>query len=276
MNQTSAVPVVASILEVPGARLHYELRGTGPLVLLVGAPMHAAQFAPLADLLAVDHMVLTTDPRGVNRSLVEDPDADSTPQMRADDLARLIAHVGAGRAAVFGSSGGAVSALALAQAHPEHVHTVVAHEPPLIELLDDRERRRELTEDYVATYLSGDVVGAWRKFLAHANIDLPDEAFEQMFAEQRDPQQVADEHFWFAHELRPSAYWRPDVAALRAGPTRIVVGIGADSTGEVCDLTATALAGDLGIEPIVFPGGHIAFVDDPAGFVPRLRAVLDS
>ena len=60
--------------------------------------------------------------------------------MRADDLARLLIHLDAGPAVVLGSSGGAVSALALVQAHPELVHTVIAHEPPLDELLDDREQ----------------------------------------------------------------------------------------------------------------------------------------
>ena len=58
----------ATTLDVPGARLHYELRGTGPLIALVAAPMDATAFAPLADLLATDHTVLTTDPRGINRS----------------------------------------------------------------------------------------------------------------------------------------------------------------------------------------------------------------
>ena len=102
----------------PGARLHYEVRGRGPLVVLVGAPMDAAAFAPLADLLAADHTVLTTDPRGINRSSVDDPDRDSTPELRADDLARLLTHLDAGPAAVLGSSGGAVSALALAAGPP--------------------------------------------------------------------------------------------------------------------------------------------------------------
>src|SRR4029077_786481 len=122
-------------LDVPGARLYYEVRGTGPLVVLAGAPMDAASFAPLADSLAGDYAVLTTDPRGINRSPVDDPGQDSTPQMRADDLSRLLAHVDAGPAVVLGSSGGAVSALALVQAHPELVRVAVAHEPPLIELL---------------------------------------------------------------------------------------------------------------------------------------------
>jgi pimeloyl-ACP methyl ester carboxylesterase len=160
MNHTSTVPASAETLRVPDALLHYEVRGEGPLVVLVGAPMDARSFAPLADLLAADHTVLTTDPRGINRSPVDDPDRDSTPEMRADDLARLLAHLHAGPAALLGSSGGAVSALALAQAHPELVHTVVAHEPPLDEMLDDREQLRAQTDDMIATYLSGDVTGA--------------------------------------------------------------------------------------------------------------------
>ena len=73
--------------DVADARLYYEVRGHGPLVVLVGAPMDAESFAPLADLLAADHTVLTTDPRGINRSTVADPEQDSTPQLRADDLA---------------------------------------------------------------------------------------------------------------------------------------------------------------------------------------------
>jgi hypothetical protein len=34
-----------------------------------------------------------------------------------------------------------------------------------------------------------------------------------------------------------------------------------------------ALAAALGIEPTMFPGGHLGFAQDPAGFATRLRAV---
>src|SRR3954464_4470450 len=169
INQPTTV--AAGSLEVPDATLHYEVRGSGPWVVLVGAPMDATHFAPLADLLAVDHTVLTTDPRGVHRSRRTDPAQDSTPPQRADDLARLLTHLDAGPAAVLGSSGGAVSVLALVQAHPELVHTVIAPEPPLNELLDHREQLRAQTEDIIATHLSGDVMGAWKKFLVVANIN---------------------------------------------------------------------------------------------------------
>lgn len=157
---TATDTTTALSLKVPGARLHYELRGAGPLVVLIGAPMDADAFAPLADLLASDHTVLTADPRGIHRSRVEDPQADSTVELRADDLSRLITHVAAGPAVVMGSSGGAVTALALAQEHPEQVEVVIAHEPPLVELLPDRDEAIARTEDYCTTYLAGDVVGA--------------------------------------------------------------------------------------------------------------------
>jgi pimeloyl-ACP methyl ester carboxylesterase len=98
MPNPPAVAATVRTLEVPDARLHYEV-------------------------LATDHTVLTTDPRGINRSPAADRDPDSTPELGADDLSRLLAHLDAGPAAVLGSSGGAVTALALAQAHPEQVHT---------------------------------------------------------------------------------------------------------------------------------------------------------
>ena len=274
MTSTETRPHTTGTLEVPGADVYYEVRGAGPLVVLVGSPMDADAFAPLADLLAADHTVLTTDPRGVHRSPVADPDADSTPELRADDLSRLIAHVDAGPAVVLGSSGGAITALALAAAHPGHVSAVIAHEPPLDELLDDREQLRRSTDEMCATYLAGDVVGAWRIFFALANIPVPSEALDQMFGGERDPQHVADEHFWFAHELRPSVSWRPDAAALRSSPVRIVVGIGDDSADQLCDRASRVLTGLLGIEPTSFPGGHIGFVDDPDAFAARLRTVL--
>ncbi|MEV4625601.1 alpha/beta hydrolase [Micromonospora sp. NPDC049523] len=274
MSSTSTVPTTARTLEIPGARLYYEVRGEGPLVALVGAPMDATSFAPLADLLAAEHTVLTTDPRGVKRSVLDDPEQESTPQLRADDLSLLLAHLNAGPATVLGSSGGAVTALALAEAYPELVRTVVAHEAPLIELLPDREQLHAQTEDIIATHLAGDVRGAWAKFLDQANIDMPEEMFETVFGGKREPQQAADEYFWFAHELRGTTHWRPDLAALRSSGVGIVVGIGEGSTDQICDRTSRALATALGIEPTIFPGDHLGFVEEADAFVVRLREVL--
>ncbi|WP_280259780.1 alpha/beta fold hydrolase [Nocardia abscessus] len=268
--------VTAGTLDVPGAHLYYELRGTGPLLALVGAPMDAAAFAPSAELLAADHTVLTTDPRGHRSSTLADPTRDSTPELRADDLARLITQVNAGPATVFGSSGGAVTALALAQARPDLVTTVIAHEPPVDALLADRDAHRAATEDIIATYAVGDVLDAWRKFFAAANIPMPEPALAQMFGPDRDPQQVAGERYWFAHELRGTTTWEPDLLTLQSVPARLVVGIGADSAGQFCDRTSRALAAALDVAPTMFPGGHTGFADDPAAFAVRLREIAST
>jgi pimeloyl-ACP methyl ester carboxylesterase len=261
------------ILSVPDADLYYELRGDGPLVVLAAAPMDATAFAPLADLLAVDHTVLTTDPRGINRSSVRDRSAPSTPRERADDLARLIEHVGRGPAAlVLGSSGGAVSVLALAEEHPGSAAVFVPHEPPLLEILPDRAELWAGTEDMLATYETGDRLATFRKFMAIANLYLPDEVVEMMAGGTPTPQQAADEAFQYRNMYRGTVGFRPDVAKL--GAARVLIGLGEDSTGQLCDRACRALATMLGTEPTMFPGGHIGFAEDPAAFEARLRKVL--
>ena len=272
--ETSSLAPTAQTLDVPGARLYYEVRGKGPLVVLVGGPMDARPFGPLADLLAGDYTVLTTDPRGINRSPVDDPGQDSTPEMRADDLSRLVAHVDVGPAVVLGSSGGAVSALALVQAHPELVRGVIAHEPPLLELLPDAAERHAGNEVVIARWLAGDYAGSWRTFLENANMQLPEGVFEAMFGGVPDAQALADTTYQNTHMLRPTGQWQPDLATLRAAGPRVVVGIGEASAGQVCDRTSRALAAELGIEPTMFPGGHTGFAQDPSGFAVRLRSVL--
>lgn len=261
-------------LRVPGATLHYELRGQGPLATLVAAPMDADSMAPLADLLAADHTVLTTDPRGIHRSGVDDPDRDTTPEDRAEDLALLLRHVDLGPADLLGSSGGAVTVLALAQAHPELVRTVVAHEPPLQQLLPDREELARRTDAMRDAYVAGDVRGAWQAFLEAAAIELPPVVVDAMSSPDRPAQVLADERYGFERMLHGTSLWLPDVERLRVLGTRVVVGIGEDSAGQLCDRASRALAAALGLAPTRFPGDHLGFVEEPEPFAVRLREVL--
>src|SRR6516165_8030302 len=142
-------------LEAPGAVLHYDVRDGGaghPVLLLVGAPMGASGFAALAGQFA-DRMVVTYDPRGTGRSQRTDGEPPgSVPGEHADDLRRLIRAVDAGPADIFGSSGGAVNALALVARHPRLVRTLVAHEPPAAQELPDREPVLAACADIRETY----------------------------------------------------------------------------------------------------------------------------
>ncbi|MBL1077021.1 alpha/beta hydrolase [Nocardia sp. 2] len=271
---TSTAPVTSGILAVPDGRLYYEVRGGGPLVALVGSPMDSGPFAAVADLLASDYTVLTADPRGQGRSEIDEPDKDSTPELRADDLARLITHVDAGRAVVLGSSGGAVTALALAQARPELVSAIIAHEPPLRELLDDLAEISAAADQMIATYRSGDTLGAFKQFFAIAKLPLPEPVLQEMFGGERDAHALESDRRFFLHEFRPTTDFVPDIDRLRRISTEIVIGIGDESAGQFCDRTSRALGARLGIEPILFPGGHGGFMEQPDAFAKKLREVL--
>ncbi len=259
-------------LDVPGAHLHYELRGEGPLLLLTGAPMAAAHFAPLADVLARDLTVVTHDPRGIAGSRLDDPEQDSTPELRADDLAALLDVLGAESADVFGSSGGAVTGLALVARHPGRVRTLVAHEPPVLELLPDAAEQRAATEALIATFHRDGLGAAFQQFMANAGFD-DDEAGPPTGGPPSE-QDLADGARFFAHELRGTTRFVPDIAALTSGATRVVVGIGATSGGLVTYRTSVALAERLGTPPAEFPGDHGGFLTDPEAFAGTLRQVL--
>ncbi|WP_375430729.1 alpha/beta fold hydrolase [uncultured Friedmanniella sp.] len=153
-------------LDVPGGRLYYEVRGTGPLLLVVGQPMTSGAFASFADLLAEDHTVVTYDPRGLGQSTVDDPSLAVTPEIQADDLALLVEALDRGPADIFGSSGGAVAGLALVARHPERVRTLVAHEPPVTELLADAPYVRPVVDGVEDAYRSGGSGAGWGAFVS--------------------------------------------------------------------------------------------------------------
>jgi pimeloyl-ACP methyl ester carboxylesterase len=261
-------------VDVPGARLYYEVRGSGPLLLVLGAPMSAPEFAGLADALADDHTVVTADPRGIGRSRLDDPEQDSTPDLRADDVAAILDALGADSADMFGSSGGAVTGLAVVARHPGRLRTLVAHEPPVLELLPDAAEHRTRTEDIIETFHRDGVGAAWMKFMQTAGFDMDAEGGPAGPPGEPSEQDLADSARFFAHELRGTTRYVPDLAALRSGTTRLVIGIGVESGGLITHRTSQALAELVGVPPVEFPGDHGGFMADPAEFADALRKVL--
>ena len=258
---------VAQTLDVPGARLYYERQGVGPLLLMIGSPMDSTGFAGLARALADRYTVVTYDPRGIGNSTRADATQDVTPEQQADDVHRLLSVLGGEPAHVFGSSGGAVVGLALVTAHPGQVRTLVAHEPPMIELLPDREQVRAQIEDTYDTYRADGADKAMAKFMAHAGLGAAPGQEAGAPRWEPSPEQLATMRaatdMFLAHLLRPTTHYRPDVEALRAAPARIVVAVGATSKGQLARRCAVTLADRLGRSAVEFPGDHGGFVALP-------------
>ncbi|WP_405985572.1 alpha/beta fold hydrolase [Streptomyces sp. NBC_00872] len=254
-------------LTVPGARLHYEVRGAGPLLLLLpGGNSDAAVFEGLATVLAAHYRVVSCDPRGNSRSRLDGPPVDQRIEVHADDAYRLLDHVGAADepAQVFGSCAGALVALELAVRHPDRVRSTVAHEPPAMELLPDAERHRAFFDGVYETFRSAGAGAALRELSA-------------IFGGRPAPE-LPEAHdntaFFLAHTLRPSTRFRPDLTALAALAERVVVAGGHDSRTHTVHRPAAVLAARLGQDLTEFPGGHVGYAKHPAAFAARLVTAL--
>jgi pimeloyl-ACP methyl ester carboxylesterase len=282
-------------LTLPDADLVYDVHGPLPTadgrppLLLIGQPMTAEGFASLVPLLP-DRTVVTYDPRGLGRSTRRDGRDDHTPDGQAADLHALVAELGAGPVEVFGSSGGAVTGLALVTAHPEDVVTLVAHEPPIIPVLPDAaaaERARAGVHEVYEAKGSGAGMAA---FIAMTS--WPGEYTDDYFARPApDPAAFGmptgddgtrDDPLLSDRSWAVSSF-RPDAAALTAAPTRVVLAVGEETGDTFTARTARATAALLGQEAVVFPshhggfmGGEHGYAGQPEAFARRLREVLDA
>lgn len=287
---TAPIDPTTRTLGVPGAVLTYDVRPSespDPVLLLIGSPMGAGGFGTLARHFA-DRTVVTYDPRGVERSIKADPAGPSTPEEHADDLHRLIAELDAGPVDVFASSGGAVNALALVAKHPGQVRMLVAHEPPLASILPDREVAMGVTQAIHDEYEQNGFGAGMARFIVavghkgpmdadFARQPAPDPA---MFGLPPEDDGVRTDPL-LGQNIVTCTHFKPDFDALRAASTRIVIGVGAESEGEMAHRGGDAVAQRLGSEAVTFPSGHGGFLGDeygqpgdPEGFALTLREVL--
>src|SRR5262245_11422045 len=155
----------SAVLDVSGARLYHELRGSGPVLLLIpGGPMDAGGFTPLAEQLEDRFTVVTYDCRGNSRSPHEGPVEELTVELFAEDARRLLEAVAPEPAFVLGSSGGAIYSLDLVARHPDVIRALVAHEPPVSSLLPDADRWRALNLEVGELSRTGGTFAAIERF----------------------------------------------------------------------------------------------------------------
>jgi pimeloyl-ACP methyl ester carboxylesterase len=283
------------ILETSEAGIAYDLHGPLPTadgrppLFMIGQPMTAGGFTALAAQFP-DRTVLTYDPRGLGRSTRSDGRVENSPDVQASDLHALIEALGAGPVEMFASSGGAATALALVAAYPDDVLTLVAHEPPLIPVLPDAAEAERARAGVRDAYEAGGSGAGMAAFMVMASWrgEYTDEFFAQPapdpagFGMPTEDDGSRDDPLLSDRSWAISSY-RPDVDALTAAPTRVVIAVGEESEGTFTGRTSVATADLLGQAATVFPSHHGGFVGgdspysgQPENFGRKLRAVLEA
>jgi pimeloyl-ACP methyl ester carboxylesterase len=286
-------------IAVPGAVLSYTVIGDladataeSPPLLLGGSPMDSTGFESLVAGLeanGVGRVLVLTDPRNVGRSTRDDDTAAVTPEQHAEDLHTLVEALGVGPVDFFATSGAAVNSLFLVAAHPGDVRLLVAHEPPMAPLLPDGDAIGQACDDVVAAYDADGIGAGMSRFIAlvmhrgewTGDEPLPDPAMFGLPSE--DDGSRGD---GLMANMRGEGCTRvPDLDAIRRAPTRVVIGVGEESggpvDGEIAGRAGYAVARELGVDPVVFPGGHNGFLGGeygqmgrPEEFAAQLTAVL--
>ncbi|GAB3678057.1 alpha/beta fold hydrolase [Angustibacter aerolatus] len=282
-------------IETDGATITYDVHPARdgsirrPPLVMVGQPMTAEGFGALAARFG-ERTVVTYDPRGLGRSRRHDGRMTQDPVVQAGDVLAVIGAVADGPVEVFASSGGAVTALALVERHPDAVSTLVAHEPPLVRVLPDAEQAERALLRVREAYLAR---GRWHGMAAFLAMTAWQGPFDERFAGQPVPDPSAfgmpgdddgarDDELLSDRGAAVTTYL-PDAPALQAAATRVVVAVGAESAGTFTGRTSEATAELLGRRATVFPSHHGGFLDpatgyggDPDAFAARLREVLDA
>ena len=286
MTETMTEPTTHT-LDVPGARLTYDVRAndasTEPALLLIGAPMGASGFPSLASHFT-DRTVITYDPRGVERSEKFDPLTESTPDEHADDISRLISELGVGPVDLFGSSGGAVNALALRGAAsgpgPDGRRARAAGRPVPPGSRSGARRLRGHPRDLPAPW-HGSCDGQ-----VHRHREPRGSGHGRVRSSQPDPDPAmfglpteddgSRNDALVGQNIVPLTHYEFDFDALRAGSPRIVIGVGVESGGQLARRAGEAVAaearhrpGDVPEQPRRIPGQRVRSRD--GGRPRRLR-----
>jgi len=252
--------------------------------MIPGGPTDANAFQGIAEHLTEQFTVVSYDPRGISRSRLDEPvDDRRIVETFADDAHRLLATVGSESAFVLGTSSGALIGLDLAARHPRQVQVLVAHEPTAVALLPDSRRHQAAIQDVHDTYLSSGIGPAMQKFMVASGLE--GEAGREPARSEPQPEPTREMaeamaqmqrnlDFFLAHYAVAVATHQPDMAALKAGSTRVVAAVGEDSKGNLAHQGGLALAERLGAPAVVFPGDHGGYMRRPREFAATLRNVL--
>ncbi|OPY33169.1 MAG: haloalkane dehalogenase [Methanomassiliicoccales archaeon PtaU1.Bin124] len=111
-------------VQLGGPVINYENHGTGePLVMIAGLGGDLHSWRSMVPALSKDYRVIILDNRGSGQS--EAPPGEFSVADMADDVAKLLAHLGIRRTHVLGSSMGGNIAQEFVLRHPDMAHTLV-------------------------------------------------------------------------------------------------------------------------------------------------------
>src|SRR5829696_5129935 len=260
-----------NLLEVNGAKIYHEVRGSGPSVLFIaGATGDGGHFERVVELLSDEFTVVTYDRRANSRSPRPDSWESTSTEEQSEDAARLIEHLGLAPIAIFGNSVGAIIGLDLVFRHLELVRGAILHEPPMTAGMANPEEVMGAIQQVVEGGMQwGGPRGGCESFFRFV---AGDEAFENLDPQLRE-RMLGNGETLVGTEMGAFEPYQPDEAALTAVEVPVRVMVGTESAPFFAE-TARWLADRMNVELEKLPGGHTPYFDRPQEIAEMLRPLL--
>lgn len=269
------VPITSNTLRVPGGEIAYEVRGSGPVLLMIsGGSGSSSGYVGMADYLAQQYTVVLYDRLGGPKSPLREAQADMSIERHSHDAHLLLTKLGTEPVSVFGSSAGGLVGLDLLAHYPQLVRLLIAHEPTVPGVLSafDASQAHQL-----ALYRSEGVMAA----LQQSALDTPS-AREAPEADVQLPPSdmqgaLAKAEVLYQHTVPAILSYQPDFETLTSLSSKLVLAAG-QSSRELATFVyqaTEALARRLYIAVSTFPGDHISCVLHPRAFSSRLLAAVN-
>jgi pimeloyl-ACP methyl ester carboxylesterase len=258
-------------IKANGAEFYYEVRGSGPSVLLIaGGGLDGGTFGPLAEFLAREFTVVVYDRRGLSRSPRPTGWSHTSVAEQAEDASALVRGIDVAPAAVVGNSLGALIALELLLEHPNMVlGASLLDTGPLDSAIPNRRERMPMPDAVRSALASGgaeDQRAGFEALLDFLGIwDAMDAASRQRI--------IGNAEVFFKYETPLLTSYRPDKVRLQANSKPVQVGAG-EGTPALMREMAEWLASQLKVGVDRIPGGHLGYIEHPEDVANAIQPFL--
>ncbi len=251
-----------------GASIYYEVRGSGPLLLMIsGGGCDANTYDNVADNLASAYTVVTYDRRGYSRSKLDNPEEVPTIESHGDDAHLLLQKLTSDPAYVFGNSAGAVVGLELVSRYPEQVRRLIAHEPPKVISANPDDDRLDDLRKIIAE-------GGPTALQRHIGLDFHENKFRTYEEKKRKEENMK---FFIIKEPLAISRYKYSLDRLESAAKNNLIIIGGSSTAKeaVGYHGAVMAAKFFSLEIVEFPGNHAGYKRYPKEYARKILEVLD-